>query len=94
MLSDQKSANIFAHFSGPGGISRGIDTGNLHEIAVRTLWDHSRGLKATDLNPNQLNSGPQGSTQLPPKKVKLFCFVSMSILVIDESADDQGHITV
>ena len=28
------------------------------------------------------------------RKVKLFCFVSMSILVIDESADDQGHISV
>ena len=26
-------------FSGPGGSSRGIETGDLQETAVRTLWD-------------------------------------------------------
>ena len=28
------------------------------------------------------------------EKLNFFCFVSMSILVIDESADDQAHISV
>ena len=32
-------------FSEPGERSGGIMTGNLQEIAVRTLWDHSRGPK-------------------------------------------------
>ena len=36
-------------FSGPGERSRGIETGNLQEIAVRTWWDHSRGIKLTIL---------------------------------------------
>ena len=30
-------------FSGPGERSPRIETGNLHEIAVRTWWDHSQG---------------------------------------------------
>ena len=32
-------------FSGPGERSRGIETRDLHETAVRTWWDHSRGPK-------------------------------------------------
>ena len=38
-------------FSEPGERSRGIETGNLQEIAVRTLWDHSRGPKPENIAP-------------------------------------------
>ena len=38
-------------FSEPGERSRGIETGNLQEIAVRTLWDHSRGPKPKNMAP-------------------------------------------
>ena len=38
-------------FWGPGERSGGIETGNLQEIAVRTLWDYSRGPKPE--NPGQ-----------------------------------------
>ena len=38
-------------FSEPGERSRGIETGNLQEIAVRTLWDHSQGPKPDNMAP-------------------------------------------
>ena len=37
-------------FSGPGERSGGIETGNLQEIPVRTLWDHSRGPKPANFD--------------------------------------------
>ena len=40
-------------FSEPGGRSGGIETGNLRGIAVRTLWDHSRGPKSDFLGQNK-----------------------------------------
>ncbi len=36
-------------FWGPGERSGRIETGNLQEIAVRTLWDYSRGPKPENL---------------------------------------------
>jgi len=46
-------------FSGPGERSRGIETGNLQEIAVRTWWDHSRGIKLANLGHDfGADSGP------------------------------------
>ena len=39
-------------FWGPGERSGGIEAGNLQEIAVRTLWDHSRGPKPDFVGPN------------------------------------------
>ena len=35
-------------FSGRGGSSRGFETGDRQEIAVRTWWDRSRGPKPTN----------------------------------------------
>ena len=52
-------------FWGPGERSGRIETGNLQEIAVRTLWDYSRGPKPenTDQNPRKCRisrvSGPK-----------------------------------
>ena len=44
-------------FSEPGERSRGIETGNLQEIAVRTLWDHSWGPKPENMAQNQKHVG-------------------------------------
>ena len=55
----------FGADSGPGERSGRIDTGNLQEIAARTLWDYSRGPKPenTGQNPKKCRisrvSGPK-----------------------------------
>ena len=40
----------FGADSGPGERSGWIDTGNLQEIAARTLWDYSRGPKPENMS--------------------------------------------
>ena len=42
-------------FSGPGGSSQGIETGDLQETAVRTLWDPSRDPKPPNLGQKSKN---------------------------------------
>ena len=47
-------------FWGPGERSGGIETGNLQEIPVRTLWDYSRGPKPENMDQNPKNCGFSG----------------------------------
>ena len=60
-------------FSGPCERSRGIETGNLQEIAVRALWDPTRGPKL--LNFAKINENPAPGVDVAPphqKKSRLF----------------------
>ena len=60
MLPGKAPGNDTGPFSEPGGRSGGIETGNLQEIAVRTLWDHSR-------DPKSKNTGPKSKKSRIPQ---------------------------
>ena len=48
----QMLEHYFGADSGPGERSGWIETGNLQEIAARTLWDYSRGPKPENTGQN------------------------------------------